>query len=113
MVTTTGGNNIGMKGRLKPTGPLPAAIPARRRAQSARKVKTSVSLSADLLRAVDALAGPSGRSAWIEHSVRASVRRATKRQRDHNELELLNTNAAALNRESADVLAYQAPWEVE
>jgi metal-responsive CopG/Arc/MetJ family transcriptional regulator len=88
---------------------LPPAAAARCRAKVARKVKASVSLSEDLLRAVDASAGRSGRSTWIEHFVRASVPRATKHQRDHDELDLLNTNAAALNRESADVLAYQAP----
>jgi metal-responsive CopG/Arc/MetJ family transcriptional regulator len=78
-----------------------------------RKVKTSVSLSEDLLRAVDGLAGKSRRSAWIERSVRASVQRALKRQRDENEVRLLNEHADSLNRESADALAYQTPWDVE
>ena len=100
--------------KSRPNRPQPPrAVMARRRTQSARKVKTSISLSADLLGAVDALAGRSGRSAWIERCVRASVLRATKRQRDRHELELLNANADALNRECADVLVYQAPWEAE
>lgn len=78
-----------------------------------RKVKTSVSLSEGLLRAVDALAGKASRSAWIEQSVRASVQRALKRQRDENELRLLNEHADSLNRESVDALAYQTPWDSE
>ncbi len=78
-----------------------------------RKVKTSVSLSEGLLRAVDMLAGKSSRSAWIERSVRASVRRALKRQRDDDEVRLLNEHAESLNRESADALAYQTPWDAE
>ncbi len=78
-----------------------------------RKVKTSVSLSEGLLRAVDMLAGKSSRSAWIERSIRASVRRALKRQRDDDEVRLLNEHAESLNRESADALAYQTPWDAE
>ncbi len=102
-----------MKSRPKKQPHPPRAVLVRRRAQSARKIKTSVSLSADLLSAVDALAGRSGRSAWIERSVRASVRRVAKRQRDRHEIELLNTHADALNRESADAIAYQVEWEPE
>ena len=78
-----------------------------------RKVKTSVSLSEGLLQAVDALAGKASRSAWIERSVRASVQRALRRQRDEAEVRLLNEHADSLNRESADALAYQTPWDVE
>ena len=78
-----------------------------------RKVKTSVSLSEGLLHAVDVLAGKSSRSAWIEQSVRASVQRALRRQRDENEVRLLNEHADNLNRESADALAYQTAWDVE
>lgn len=78
-----------------------------------RKVKTSVSLSEGLLQAVDALAGKASRSAWIEKSVRASVQRALRRQRDENELRLLNEHADSLNRESTDALAYQTPWDAE
>jgi metal-responsive CopG/Arc/MetJ family transcriptional regulator len=78
-----------------------------------RKVKTSVSLSEGLLHAIDVLAGKSSRSAWIERSVRASVQRALRRQRDENEVRLLNEHADSLNRESTDALAYQTPWDVE
>lgn len=76
-----------------------------------RKVKTSVSLSEGLLQAVDVLAGKASRSAWIERSVRASVQRALRRRRDEDELHLLNEHADSLNRESADALAYQTPWD--
>ena len=82
-------------------------------ATGTRKVKTSVSLSEGLLHAVDTLAGESSRSAWIERSVRASVQRALRHQRDQNDLRLLNDHADKLNRESADASAYQIPWDVE
>ena len=72
-----------------------------------------MSLSEGLLQAVDALAGKASRSAWIERSVQASVQRALRRQRDENEVRLLNEHADSLNRESADALAYQTPWDVE
>jgi metal-responsive CopG/Arc/MetJ family transcriptional regulator len=81
--------------------------------KAARKVKTSISLSAELLTAVDALAGHAGRSAWIERSIRLALKRATRRRRDQRELELLNANANALNREGADALVYQTAWEPE
>ena len=68
-----------------------------------------MSLSEDLLQAVDALAGKASRSAWIERSVRASVQRALRQQRDADEVRLLNEHADSLNRESADALGYQTP----
>ena len=95
------------------TSRRPPANAAALLATRSRKVKTSVSLSEGLLQAVDALAGKASRSAWIERSVRASVQRALKRQRDENELRLLNEHADSLNRESADALAYQTQWDVE
>ncbi len=82
-------------------------------AARSRKVKTSVSLSEGLLHAIDALAGKASRSAWIERSVRASVQRALRHQRDENDLRLLNEHADSLNRESADALACQSPWDAE
>jgi metal-responsive CopG/Arc/MetJ family transcriptional regulator len=95
------------------TSRRPPAIAAALVTMRGRKVKTSVSLSEGLLQAVDALAGKASRSAWIERSVRASVLRALRRQRDEDEVRLLNEHADSLNRESADALAYQTPWDVE
>jgi len=100
-----------MAGRRVSRRPLAAA--AALIATRKRKVKTSVSLSEGLLYAVDALAGKSSRSAWIERSVRASVQRALRRRRDENEVRMLNEHAESLNRESADALAYQTTWDVE
>ena len=112
-LTTYGGIIVGMKSRPTRKTMVLRKSTVGHPARPTRKVKTSVSLSADLLIAVDALAGRSGRSAWIERSVRASVRRAATRSRDQRELELLNANAETLNRESADARAYQALWESE
>jgi hypothetical protein len=110
-LTSRGGKNRGMSNRRVFRHPLASA--AALMATRTRKVKTSVSLSEGLLRAVDMLAGKSSRSAWIERSIRASVQRALRRQRDDDEVRLLNKHAESLNRESADALAYQTPWDAE
>ena len=79
----------------------------------AHKAKTSVTLSGNLLKVIDGLAGESRRSAWIEHAVRAYAMCQLKRERRELELELLNRHAQALNAEGDDSAAYQSDWEAE
>jgi metal-responsive CopG/Arc/MetJ family transcriptional regulator len=79
----------------------------------ARKAKTSVSLSGNLLKIIDGLAGASQRSAWIERAVRAYAMRELKRERRARELELLNRHARALNAEGDESAAYQSDWRTE
>jgi metal-responsive CopG/Arc/MetJ family transcriptional regulator len=72
------------------------------------KVKTSITLSEDLLGAVDRLAKPSGsRSGVIERVLRAYFRRRERRLRDERELERINRAADRLNAEALDTLDYQ------
>ncbi len=73
------------------------------------KVKTSITLSADLVRAVDRLAGQRSRSAFIENALRAYLDQQSRSSRDVRELRLLNEAADRLNAEAADVLGFQAP----
>jgi hypothetical protein len=80
---------------------------------AAKKQKTSVTLSDSLLTVVDALAGPTRRSAWIEAAVRRYALRELRRRRRLRELELLNRHADALNAEGDDSAAFQAPWDGE
>ena len=76
------------------------------------KVKTSITLSDDLLKAVDELAGGSGkRSAVIERVLRSFLRRRSRALAERRELAILNRVAERLNDEAADVLSYQARWE--
>ena len=78
------------------------------------KLKTSITLSEDVLAAVDDLAGQGGsRSAVIERVLRGYLRRRTRAAAYRQELERLNRAAARLNEEAADVLDYQAPWSGE
>ena len=72
------------------------------------KVKTSVTLSEELIRTIDALASQYGtRSALIELAVRHFLATEAQRQREARDLEILNRRAEALNVEAADVLSYQ------
>ena len=73
------------------------------------KVKTSITLSTEALRAVDKLAGRNGnRSRVIEAAVleyAVAHERAARAARDQT---IINQRARALNREALDVLGYQA-----
>ena len=72
------------------------------------KIKTSITLSQELIEQMDALAGLYGnRSALIEKAVRDLIAKETKRQRDAKDLEILNREAFGLNAEAEDVLPYQ------
>ena len=72
------------------------------------KVKTSITLSEELIRAMDALSNQYGtRSALIEQAVRDFLATVAQRQREAQDLEILNRRAEALNVEAADVLSYQ------
>jgi metal-responsive CopG/Arc/MetJ family transcriptional regulator len=72
------------------------------------KVKTSITLSAELIRQIDALASQYGtRSALIEQAVRDFLAAQAKRTREARDLEILNRRAEALNAEAEDVLSYQ------
>ena len=73
------------------------------------KVKTSITLSEDVLAAVDELAGQSGsRSSVIERVLRDHLARRARARLRARELDALNRQADRLNAEAADVLEYQA-----
>ena len=72
------------------------------------KVKTSITLSPDLLEAIDAQAGRGRtRSEFIEAALRAFLAQTRRHARNVRDLDILNRRAEQLNREAADVLAYQ------
>ena len=72
------------------------------------KIKTSITLSQDLIEAVDRLAGRGmNRSAVIEQAVRYFVAGRAQRMRNARDLEILDKHAVRLNREASDVLSYQ------
>jgi len=71
------------------------------------KVKTSVTLSPETLRAIDEIAGELlNRSRIIEQAVLEFIERR-RADRDARDLEILNRSADALNEEVEDILGYQ------
>ena len=73
------------------------------------KVKTSITISVDALKAVDRIAAKgSSRSQVIERAVYEFVARRERARRDARDLSILNEHADALNEAMADVLDYQA-----
>jgi metal-responsive CopG/Arc/MetJ family transcriptional regulator len=72
------------------------------------KLKTSITLSEDVLESIDQLTleGES-RSEAIERLLRESFAQQAQRARDSKDLELINKHADQLNEEAEDVLTYQ------
>ena len=77
---------------------------------SSMKVKTSITLSEDVLAELDRIAGPGSRSALIERVLRGWVRRRELDEEQARDRRLLDDCAAELNAEATDVLEYQASW---
>jgi metal-responsive CopG/Arc/MetJ family transcriptional regulator len=72
------------------------------------KVKTSITLSEDVLAAIDRVIGKSkNRSAFIENLIRDHIEKRAKKLQEDKDLEILNKNSDRLNREAEDVLSYQ------
>jgi Arc/MetJ-type ribon-helix-helix transcriptional regulator len=72
------------------------------------KVKTSLALSQDLLKAIDRCSGRyKNRSEFIEAASWALLKKIVRDAQDAKDLEILNRRAEALNREAVDVLTYQ------
>jgi metal-responsive CopG/Arc/MetJ family transcriptional regulator len=72
------------------------------------KIKTSITLSEEVLREIDQISAESkSRSAFIEIAIRDYLKKRAKKNRDDRDLEILNRNSKRLNREAEDVLSYQ------
>jgi hypothetical protein len=82
-------------------------------ATPATKAKASITISGNLLKVIDSLAGAGQRSAWIERAVQSYAARQLKERRRERELMLLNRHADALIAEGDDSATYQANWTAE
>ncbi len=72
------------------------------------KEKTSITLSKEVLAAIDRIAGSKqSRSAFIESVLAQYLRKRARAQVEARDLELINKAADELNREVEDVLGYQ------
>jgi metal-responsive CopG/Arc/MetJ family transcriptional regulator len=73
------------------------------------KVKTSISLSEELIAMIDKQAeGERNRSAFIESAVRAYLEILERKNRDLADLDTINRLSERLNREALEVLEFQA-----
>ncbi len=73
------------------------------------KAKTSLTISEDLIKSIDKLAGPKvSRSAFVENVLRDFVEGHAQARRDAREVAAINRHAAELNREMADALSFQS-----
>lgn len=72
------------------------------------RVKTSVTLPADLLEALDKAGGPgpTNRSRLIEEAVREYLERRAREARESRDRKILDKAATALNREMKEVLDF-------
>jgi metal-responsive CopG/Arc/MetJ family transcriptional regulator len=69
------------------------------------RVKTSVTLPAELLNELDRV--DKNRSALLERAARAYLASLQRDKRDRRDIEIINRNADRLNREAMDTLEYQ------
>lgn len=74
------------------------------------KAKTSITLSAEVLNAINPYLGEyKSRSAFLEIAARQFILQLERKKNDQRDLELINLHADSLNAEAEDVLKYQAP----
>jgi Arc/MetJ-type ribon-helix-helix transcriptional regulator len=85
--------------------------PSRREYNGGMKTKTSITLSEDVVKAMDKLLGQyKNRSEFIELALRNYIAQLIRKERNARDLEIINQCADRLNEEALDVLAYQVVW---
>ena len=74
------------------------------------KVKTSITLSEDVLRALEEhVVSYKNRSDFIEAALWAFIKQKIRDEQNARDCTILSRRADALNKEAQDVLSYQAP----
>ncbi len=72
------------------------------------KVKTSITLSKELLKTIDLYIGEyKSRSEFLEIAVRKFIAQLEQKKIEQHDLKIINRRADSLNAEAEDVLAYQ------
>ncbi|MDR2659398.1 MAG: hypothetical protein LBC27_05340 [Spirochaetaceae bacterium] len=72
------------------------------------KIKTSVTLSNEILARMNALTSAGGRSGFIEKALWKYIELSQREQRTQNDLAIINKTSSSLNEEAEDTLLYQA-----
>jgi metal-responsive CopG/Arc/MetJ family transcriptional regulator len=74
------------------------------------KIKTSITLSDEVLKAIDLYIGEyRSRSEFLEIAARKFIAQLARKKAEQRDLEIINRSADSLNAEAEDVLAYQVP----
>ena len=74
------------------------------------KIKTSITLSNEVLKAIDMYIGEyRSRSEFIETATRKFIAQLARKEAERRDLELINRHSDSLNAEAEDVLTYQVP----
>lgn len=74
------------------------------------KVKTSITLSNELLKAIDLRMGAyRSRSEFLEIAARKLIAELARKEAEQRDLEIINRRADSLNSEAEDVLSFQVP----
>ena len=74
------------------------------------KIKTSITLSNEVLEAIDLYVGEyKSRSEFIETAVQKFIAQLVRKESEQRDLELINKHSDSLNAEAEDVLTYQVP----
>lgn len=77
---------------------------------SSMKIKTSITLSEEILEAIDLHIGEyRSRSEFLEMAVRQFIGQLALEKAERRDLQIINRHADSLNAEAEDVLTYQAP----
>jgi metal-responsive CopG/Arc/MetJ family transcriptional regulator len=72
------------------------------------KRKTSITLSEDVLEAIDQRSGDAkNRSDFIETAIRSYIAKLIRDEQNQKDLDIINRHADRLNIEAANVLAFQ------
>ena len=72
------------------------------------KIKTSITLSEELVQSIDEFSGQyKNRSVFLEMAAWAFIAQLHRAERDARDIEIINRRAEYLNEEVMDALAYQ------
>jgi metal-responsive CopG/Arc/MetJ family transcriptional regulator len=74
------------------------------------KTKTSITLSDEVLKAIDVYLGEyRSRSEFLETAARKFIVQLAQKKAEQRDLEIINRSAESLNAEAEDVLTFQIP----
>jgi len=75
------------------------------------KIKTSITISKNLIKEIDAVVQNSGnRSRFIEEAIISYIEKKRRISRDKKDFDLINAKEKLLNKEASDVLSYQVKY---